>query len=471
MKRLYILLTLLVAAANLAAQTDGYKPFVEEGKRWVCYSTSMNSKSDNISYLIEGDSVVAGRNYKIVWSVNSRNQKALTALVREEGSRVYIIDYEDVEKVLYDFSDPSKSEYHGPVTFLPTTRQGRSGFVSDDSEFMVIEGIGLDAASAGTPFNPTCDFLTCACYNYLDHVEDAQGNVVYYGKGYMQPLVREGVVWHYAYRNVPEGFPFDDEQITLSNHKVEFRGDTIIGGQEYKKCYLYETEQLDPSVTEPVAFMREKNGIVRVIYDDLSTYRSAEKPYSYTSDENNDNDERVIYDFFNFFLLIETACPSEYPVIETVGEVQLGDLPVPVHKYQFKDYIDVEGVGADSPMSGYLFDPYPPLPTCICSMPLGLIKLEDSDGKLLHKGHYYDEYYSSVRQVDAKTGLISFDGRSLRVTGQGVVDVINTSGAVVGHHSVSSATATISTADLPSGIYLVQLSTATGRQTKKIVIP
>ena len=53
MKRLYILLTLLLAAtANLAAQTDGYQPIVREGVRWICFEAIDDWDWDHQTYRI-----------------------------------------------------------------------------------------------------------------------------------------------------------------------------------------------------------------------------------------------------------------------------------------------------------------------------------------------------------------------------------------------------------------------------------
>ena len=175
-----------------------------------------------------------------------------------------------------------------------------------------------------------------------------------------------------------------------------------------------------------------------------------------------DDDEVVLYDFDDPGSQFRYDYGDE---IEPIGQIQGRNA------FTTGFELIVEGIGIDGGLWGQ-GDPFMfiiPLSTCgPCNDIYGLRYVEDAEGNKIYIGQLG---YSSVHQVDAKTGQISFDGRSLRVTGQGVVDVINTSGAVVGHHSVSSATATISTADLPSGIYPVQLSTATGRQTKKIVIP
>ena len=55
-----------------------------------------------------------------------------------------------------------------------------------------------------------------------------------------QPLVREGVVWHYEY------FLFDDYtyESFAEDYKVQFRGDTLLNGVLYKKCFFYKEQHL-----------------------------------------------------------------------------------------------------------------------------------------------------------------------------------------------------------------------------------
>ena len=56
-----------------------------------------------------------------------------------------------------------------------------------------------------------------------------------------QPLVREGVVWHYAYHH------FINESVGsyATIQRLQFKGDTIINDVNYKKCYFYDSEVLN----------------------------------------------------------------------------------------------------------------------------------------------------------------------------------------------------------------------------------
>ena len=69
-----------------------------------------------------------------------------------------------------------------------------------------------------------------------------------------QPLVREGVVWHYEY------YLFDDYWgESAVDYKVQFRGDTVLNGTAYKKCFFYREDALSENAV-PVCFAREMNG-------------------------------------------------------------------------------------------------------------------------------------------------------------------------------------------------------------------
>ena len=66
-----------------------------------------------------------------------------------------------------------------------------------------------------------------------------------------QPLVREGVRWV----NVLE-YHYHAESCHFIYH--EFRGDTIVNGKTYKKCYQYTADELDVNAVQPFCAMREE---------------------------------------------------------------------------------------------------------------------------------------------------------------------------------------------------------------------
>ena len=459
MKRLYILLTLLLAAAtNLAAQTDGYKPFVEEGKRWEWQIQDWYPEVFGggqvlltpYNYLISGDTIINDLAYKKVWFNNGENY---VGAVREKGKVVYFVDpgRQSKEIKLYDFNTPQATDFTSEFVFEPIIRQGRNGFVTNAGlgEAYYIEGIGFDHNCAGDTFEPFPVYGTGYKNNSLNFVSDASGKVIYRGLGYQNPypFVEQGKRWfcHHS-KGAWEGEERIDE-----DYQYVIRGEEMIDGKTYARVLKINDGEKE-SQAKVYCYVREEGQRVYV--------KNPNFHYDYLITA--DDDEVVLYDFDDPGSQFRYDYGDE---IEPIGQIQGRNA------FTTGFELIVEGIGIDGGLWGQ-GDPFMfiiPLSTCgPCNDIYGLRYVEDAEGNKIYIGQLG---YSSVHQVDAKTGQISFDGRSLRVTGQGVVDVINTSGAVVGHHSVSSATATISTADLPSGIYLVQLSTATGRQTKKIVIP
>ena len=118
MKRLYILLTLLVAAAtNLAAQTDGYQPLVREGVRWI-YAKTLYSMANIYAYEFHGDSIFQSKiddsqycymklyRYPLYSEFQSDSQMYHCDLLRESDKKVYRFpwDYNAEGSVIYDFS-------------------------------------------------------------------------------------------------------------------------------------------------------------------------------------------------------------------------------------------------------------------------------------------------------------------------------------------------------------------------------
>ena len=93
------LLTVLFVGLGQMAVADDYMPFVQEGKQWF-----FNAYGENISYLMEGDTVIGDRSYKKLWLLKNDERTYQTA-VREEGRVVYAQHpNEDKEEVICYFT-------------------------------------------------------------------------------------------------------------------------------------------------------------------------------------------------------------------------------------------------------------------------------------------------------------------------------------------------------------------------------
>ena len=285
-----------------------------------------------------------------------------------------------------------------------------------------------------------------------------------------QPLVREGVVWHYCY------CIFEDISVGgyTKDLKVQFKGDTLISGVQYKKCFLFDSETL-PDTAVPVYYAREENGKVMFtqprhqVLDTIGNTFTPEIPGEFFED----NGEIVVYDFSDMSNFAEKM----YAVIESTSEVEVNGMPAKKYHLSTEGTYDcdfVEGIGVDGIHSGLLFSPFVILTTGYSSSPIGLIKLTDLDGNVLYKGADFAQHFSAIGNVHGKerSMLIEQSGPSLRVAlpADGMLSVIDMAGHVVINHVVTQGTTEVSTASLAAGVYLVQLSTPAGIQTAKVVV-
>ena len=284
-----------------------------------------------------------------------------------------------------------------------------------------------------------------------------------------QPLVREGVVWHYLYGAFVPTYGFVWEDI-----KMQFKGDSILNGINYKKCYFYKESELSEDL-QPLCLAREEDkrvlfcGFRSGVIDTLGT---AAYYLPGLLNEQNENQEEIIYDFGDMTAFIEQI-GSE---VESISEVDVNGFPAKSYHITGDAIFDadlIEGVGVDGRDTGFLFGPLTVITTCVCSMPFGLIMLEDLAGNVIYKGVNYNKYFAEICHVkDKKSDFIQQNGRSLSVTvpADGMLSVIDMAGHVAISRVATQGTAEIPTAHLAAGVYIVQLSTATGTQTAKVVI-
>jgi hypothetical protein len=122
-KRHFIILVAAIVFLPAKAQ-DGTLPMLEEGRVWnnVSLHPGANAEYTNFygitcegiprQYAIHGDSVVNGKAYKKL----CREDRNLSILIRQEGSRIYKWTNNSTEELAYDFgrclsSPPAKGIY------------------------------------------------------------------------------------------------------------------------------------------------------------------------------------------------------------------------------------------------------------------------------------------------------------------------------------------------------------------------
>ncbi len=432
MKRLSLISALVLLGGIAAqAQTDDYQPLVREGVRWVNHSQFVYSGDsfyfgpvDTYTYELKGDTTITTpsgtHTYKIV-------KGAYKVFMRESDKKVYLLDKlsSHDEFVLYDFSQETQatcasfdsgSETLSLIDVVEIANKPCRVFKG--SLGYLIESIGYVSSINGDLISSYWAFPAGGIDYYgLDHVEDLKGNIIYKAPWYEEPaqckpLIREGVVWHYAYEDfeLDEAYLPIDSTYRIIDQKMEFRGDTTIYGIKYKKCYLYETDQLE-SDEQPYKLAREQNGKVIFapthFHDGDTYYPECTLPGPYFDILG----EYITYDFGDMAgFLQETG----WPTLVSTSRTMVGEDSV----YSYQTNISgkyVESVGYDGTKSGYLNDPFVIRVPCICPDVLGLIMLTDLDGNILYKGNYYHVGYELPKYDLNHDGVIDIADVNLMI--------------------------------------------------------
>ena len=193
-----------------------------------------------------------------------------------------------------------------------------------------------------------------------------------------QPLVREGVRWV----NVHEAF-HDDYSCYFYN--FEFRGDTIINGKTYKKCYKYTGKALDLSKDTAYCAMRDEgHKVYEVPFNGLNeNFETAWWSYSENEtiwNELNTTGEFTLFDFDNPF--------DPWDWDETPSRMSPKMAAVMANS-SFKENF-IPGIGFDNEVFGDAFHPFVDICTCINYDTYGFHHLEDLDGNILYQGAAFD---------------------------------------------------------------------------------
>ena len=426
MKKFYtIMLAALLSGIAAQAQEADYQPLVREGVKWVNHSQYVYSDDEvyfgpvnTYTITLRGDTSITSpsgtHQYKqVIHSMYPwRN-----IFMRESEQKVYVLDSEtygpDEEFLLYDFSDDNEAKLYSPegveTTYVregTVDINGHSCRVYKGNFGWLVESVGLVSRCDGDMILPRWARVAGGEDNYgLDHLEDVDGNIIYKAPWYEEPttcmpLVREGVVWHYAWYELD----FEDGNLVsrrLIDKKVQFCGDTTVCGITYKKCFHYDTEQLADNST-PSILAREENGQV-IFTGGPRDILSLNGPYYDLTGE------YILYDFsdlLGFFAKLEQVDhPLEFgpPVIESTWMVLVDQDSVMRYHTNLGDY--VESVGMDGEHAGFFDMPHGVLGADGVWLD-GLIMLTDLDGNVLYKGHYYDSVIGMLKCDVNHDGLV-----------------------------------------------------------------
>ena len=482
-----------------------YTPLVREGVEWSYFTGDTAEEVDFYRLRLSGEEEINGNIYKKCWCYTDCEFDESTAVLygylREEDKRVYVL-YQNAgsEYLLYDFNLQEGDEYgqhpwfNGAVTlpiesvdYVLTTEGLRKRYFVG-SNVCYIEGIGIVGTHLGDMLRPNdYPYVENATFNY----EKNQGNnVVYqqtdneigftdpcinYGASYeYTPLVEEGKVWHYT-----ESWGW---LAVIDNARVAMRGQDVINGKVYTKCWLYYDHcEFSEDDAMLLCYMREKDKRVYMIPAvDSEHCPSFFLGYESYASDIADAQEYLLYDFNlsagdSYCEVPDYNNEWLYHTIESVDFIEIdGKLR---KKYVLSNSHNViEGIGIIGDFSGYVCSPNPMLPTCSYTTPrLSHITLDNETIFLYYGGDPCLSNDDPNTIKVEKIGDLTLYQTGDVVTIGGAIGKVDMAIYVLDGVKLAEASgngsATLLTYELPIGIYVVKATDSTGnRLTQKIVV-
>lgn len=282
-------------------------------------------------------------------------------------------------------------------------------------------------------------------FGSLLYVSDA------FGGGYKyQPLVREGVEWHYLYCNRA---PVDG-MYTYTETDVYFRfdGTETINGKTYSVLYRYTTDY-KKSEAQIAAYMREDGEKVWSICK-----------LNYRGDQNDSDNEFLAYDFDT--PATDCAAQNLSTQFVEVNGVEHEAIKSGNHDWA----IDGIGMAVETDCWGYLAMPDFTLPSITFYDGMLLKDLKETEsGKYIYQ---HDNYYASVDSPVSQASQISIDVNSGVLYVKGIsrcknISVYDLAGKTV----VSGNSDLVVVSSLKSGLYVVKITTDSEKvYTQKVEI-
>ena len=476
-----------------------YTPLVEDGKVWNYFENWGWEviEDDYARIAMSGQEEINGKIYTKCWFYYghcefSEENAMLLCYMREEDKRVYMlpaIDYsrcpaffmgyasemeEAQEYLLYDFNLSAGDSYHEfpyyeddwlnhtieSVEFIEIDGKLRKKYVLSNSH-NVIEGIGIIGDFSGyvcspNPVLPTCSYSTPR----LSHIStlDGETTLVYFGgdpclisedeyQYEYVPVVREDVVWgYYSNTNASEGG---------KTTYIRFDGEEVINGKTYLKCYRSDDCSFDENKSELLGYMREEDKRVYAIvpqgdvlpeeslrYDfNLSAGDSFTRVGGNTVTISRVNNVVINGKLRKCYYYNQDATESGSCYTEGIGQWLYGDIISTDSNYRFVMEKNIN--------TGEVFD-----------HSRGITTLNPCDKLSVDQ---ITENSLSFVQADDRISIIG-------ATGKVNVAIYTFDGVKVAEAS-GSESVSLSTAELPIGIYVVKATDSTGNKLiQKIVI-
>lgn len=493
---------LLASIPSLAAQTStDYIPLVQEGVRWegeIMVDGWLYEQMEFHPYsiIIEGDTTINNVSYKKCHYLfpeltPTPNKYTIAAYLREDLNehKVYALYeesytspintmwggdlyYDCLEKgfhevLLYDFDNPenpnlySQSNNWGQIsidsTKIITTNDGvaRQCHYLNDEEFY-IEGIGYVSASymGGDLLFRFPSLVACHCntLTYFKRFYSADNTLVYespYDTSFYGPelLTRDNVRWEYLFKNTD----LINNVTTETTFWIEMKETQLIDNKYYRRCVAWSNE--NDTITLGYVRDDEKNNQVLCRY------------------EYDKNNEIVLYDYNN----ITNAAPLQY-INTTFTNISTENFRYSYRnhdKFTVKDENDntlfqiIEGIGIISDgtsfCNGHLLS-YPTIP-----------QPDSRDYRIIFRRIFNTKDGSTIYEmpagiervtIDLEESFLTFNGSTLSTNQEAFIEIYNLNGHQVARTHGSS----LSTSDLPTGLYIAKASTLNNSATIKIIV-
>ncbi len=536
MKKLILSMVLAVfmALPLLADDSGDYVPIVREGVEWghkverivpiyvddmVGYGGYMGDYYIFYREQLKGDTVINGKTYKKCYRYRENELDLKTAnlisFMREEDKKVYFMVNSEYsreanwgvdngahlylesqeESLVYDmnvkvgefFKTGSLYNFDYVVESITDTIIGgkhRRVFNFKNSSDKFIEGFGLLSpflGDFGIPFQdiPASTFHNVQHVTYEKNIggdivlktEDFDGNDPMLNNHKYIPVVREGIEWGH------KAVISDDNGKKTVFYREQLKGDTIIEGVTYKKCYRYTGSKLDTATASLISFMREED---RTVYIRVNTDASQlgrcglNDAVTYGKER-----EAYIYDFRTETspnLTHNSAVSNRYMTYRNMTFTKIGE----TNRRQYETYeiveknnsyinksILIEGIGA---IEGYPCDFGLPYQQQQDNEARYITYEKNVGGEIVYKTEYFDANDPAIRPEGV--AKVSDGAADVPVYGTEGAAVIDGDGVGYAVYSADGLQVATGIADgktvipLPSGLYIVR----TGSRATKIAV-